>query len=48
MATPSEMPKAISKNLSFLGSTKKPRRPRTIRNNQMSDQLKKLNLKGNK
>jgi hypothetical protein len=41
------MPKAIAKNLEFL-APRKVRKPRTIRNTQMSDQLKKINMKGSK
>lgn len=45
--TPNAMPKAIAKNLTFL-APKKPRKPRTIRNNQLRDQLAAWNnQKGN-
>lgn len=39
MSTPNAMPKAIAKNLEFL-APKKVRKPRPIRNTQLSDQLK--------
>jgi hypothetical protein len=41
------MPKAIAKNLTFL-APRKPRVARTIRNTQLSDQLKNYNQKGTK